>query len=391
MNLLETIKTARRRLQSGRLKHEQQVKNAVIEPVLISLGWDVGDIYQVVPEFDISKGRVDYALLGADGLPLVLIETKAHNKITDKGRDQLFEYAYEASREGVGIIILTDGQKWEFYLVHMAGVRAEDRLFYKLDLIGTDLEECEEKLSRYLSQENIYNGEAFGSAKEDFDTRRDTERRKQQEKRDREKLKASLPNVWEELKQDQTSPLYELMSRAIANAGLKGYPEVLAEFVSRLGPRQVSPTNEPTPQRPQTSYVSEQPAPIYPKVGDRTKAPRSKIVGYTLYGKRYSTSRWIEVLIGVLNEFIARDPEFVSNFRRAHPRYWTNRRQLIADRQGEVYLKASHLTRVARQLNNGQWVDTNLGQIGIVSRIKDACAVMGLRYGVDFVLHEEHS
>ena len=177
MSLLETIKTARRRLQSGRLKHEQQVKNAVIEPVLISLGWDVGDIYQVVPEFDISKGRVDYALLGADGLPLVLIETKAHNKITDKGRDQLFEYAYEASREGVGIIILTDGQKWEFYLVHMAGVRAEDRLFYKLDLIGTDLEECEEKLSRYLSQENIYNGEAFGSAKEDFDTRRDTERR----------------------------------------------------------------------------------------------------------------------------------------------------------------------------------------------------------------------
>ena len=145
-------------------------------------------------------------------------------------------------------------------------------------------------------------------------------------------------------------------------------------------------------QRPQVSYVADKPpSPPLGVVDSSSHRPRKFLTGYTLYGKRYGTHRWIEVLIGVLNEFIARDPEFVSNFRRAHPRYWTNRRQLIADRQGEVYLKASHLTRVARQLNNGQWVDTNLGQIGIVSRIKDACAVMGLRYGVDFVLHEEHS
>ena len=384
MSLLETIKTARRRLQSGRLKHEQQVKNAVIEPVLISLGWDVGDIYQVVPEFDISKGRVDYALLGADGLPLVLIETKAHNKITDKGRDQLFEYAYEASREGVGIIILTDGQKWEFYLVHMAGVRAEDRLFYKLDLIGTDLEECEEKLSRYLSQENIYNGEAFGSAKEDFDTRRNTERREQQEKRDRDKLRTSLPNIWEELKQDQKSPLYELMSRAVANAGLKEYPEVLTEFISRLGLGQIPPN--------QSLYVADKPPkPPMRIAGSSPRRHRKSLTGYTLYGETYKTRRWREVLIGVFNEFTARDSEFVLKFKQAHPQYWSNTRQLIADRQDEVYLKSSHLINEARQLNSRQWIDTNKGQDAIKSLLKEACEVMGLRYGVDLIIHEEHS
>ena len=531
MSLLETIEKARGRIQSGSLKNEQQVILAIIMPVLRDLGWDTTEPEQVFPEFTIGTGRVDYALLGTNGTPLVLIEAKAHHRIRESSIDQLFRYAYGA---GAGIIVLTDGQEWQLYLAQKTGVVAGDRLFCHLDLSKTSTETCEKALYRYLGRDNVLEHKAFRYANVDFDERVQAKEKEKQEKQDRDKLMASLPKIWEELKQDQTSPLYELMSRAIANAGLKGHPEILAEFISQLGLVQTVYTGASTSQRPQATKVSEQPTLIYPKIDDRAKAPRSKIIGYTLYGerydtrnnretlriifsefmnrdpefvskleqmrpkwftnsrrfiaetlekvylnpsrrdrtrrldngyyidvdlatvsvkeriaegckivglrydadlilhealksqtpkapyvadelatvpqhepinrdirkyligytlydKRYSTSRWIEVLIGVLNEFIARDPEFVSNFRRAHPRYWTNRRQLIADRQGEVYLKASHLTRVARQLNNGQWVDTNLGQIGIVSRIKDACAVMGLRYGVDFVLHEEHS
>ena len=388
MSLLETIKTARKRLQSGRLKHEQQVKNAVIEPVLIGLGWDVADIDQVVPEFDISKGRVDYALLSATGSPLVLIETKAHNKITEKGRNQLFEYAYEASREGVGIIILTDGQRWEFYLVHMAGVRAEDRLFCKLDLISTDLEECEGQLSRYLSQENVYNGEAFESAKVDFDTRRDTERREQQEKRDRDKLRNSLPNVWEELKQDQTSPLYELMSRAVANADLKGYPEVLTEFISQLGPGQTVYTGTSTSQRPQATNVSEQPTPISPKKDNSTKAPKTKIVGYTLYGKKYDTRNNTVTLQTIFCEFMSRDPEFVPKLEQARPKWFTDARKFIAETPEKLYRSPNQRHRRARRLDNGYYIDINLGTYSVKEHIEEGCKILGIQYGVDLILHE---
>ena len=531
MNLLETIETARKHIQNGKIHNEYQVRLAVIQPSLRALGWDTTDPDQVVPEFGISRGRVDYALLGEDGTPLVLIETKAHNRITEDSLNQLFRYAYDA---GAGIIVLTDGQKWELYLSSVTGVDKRNRLFCELDLTINAASQCEQLLSRYLDRRNTYGGEAFESARVDFEARRSAERREKQEKQDRDKLMASLPNIWEELKQDQTSPLYELMSRAIANAGLKGYPEVLAEFISQLGLGRVPPTSESSPERPQVGYVSEQPPHSPPEMAGPTKTPRSKIVGYTLYGrrydtrnnpgtlqmifsefinrdpelvskleqarpkwftssrrfiaetleklyrnpnqrhrtrrldngyyidinlgtysvkehieegckivglrygtdlvlhetlksqpqkapyvadelttvpqhepinrdprkyligytlydKRYSTNRWKEVLIGTFNEFIARDLEFVSNFKRAHPRYWTNRKQLIADRQNEVYLKAPHLMTRAYQLNNGQWMDTVLGQGPIVSRIKDACEVMGLRYGVDLIIHEEHS
>ena len=147
-------------------------------------------------------------------------------------------------------------------------------------------------------------------------------------------------------------------------------------------------TNESPPQRPQTAYVSKRLPSISPKKANSTTTPRRKIVGYTLYGRRYDTHSWRGALIGVFNEFIARDPEFVANFKRTYPRYWTNRKQLIADRQDEVYLKSPHLINSAHQLNSGQWIDTHLSQEAIESRLKDACEVMRLQYGVDLRIHE---
>ena len=527
MSLLETIEKARGRIQSGSLKNEQQVILAIIMPVLRDLGWDTTEPEQVFPEFTIGTGRVDYALLGANGTPLVLIEAKAHHKIRESSIDQLFRYAYGA---GAGIIVLTDGQEWQLYLAQKTGVIAGDRLFCHLDLSNTSTETCEKALYRYLGRDNVLEHKAFRYANVDFDERVQAKEKEKQEKQERDKLMASLPKIWEELKQDQTSPLYELMSRAIANAGLKGNPEVLAGFISRLGLGQMPPTSESSPERPQVGYVSEQPPHSPPEMAGPTKTPRSKIVGYTLYGRRYDTqnnretlriifsefmnrdpefvskleqmrpkwftnsrrfiaetlekvylnpnrrdrtrrldngyyidvdlgtvsvkehiaegckivglrygvdlilhealksqpktyvadeltlapqhepisrnirtyligytlygkkyktSRWKEALIEIFNEFITRDPEFVSNFRRTYPRYWTNRKQLVADRQNEVYLGSPHLMDRAYQLNNGQWMDTVLGQGPIVSRIKDACEVMGLRYGIDLILHEQ--
>ena len=385
MSLLETIEKARGRIQSGSLKNEQQVILAIIMPVLRDLGWDTTEPEQVFPEFTIGTGRVDYALLGANGTPLVLIEAKAHHKIRESSIDQLFRYAYGA---GAGIIVLTDGQEWQLYLAQKTGVIAGDRLFCHLDLSNTSTETCEKALYRYLGRDNVLEHKAFRYANVDFDERVQAKEKEKQEKQERDKLMASLPKIWEELKQDQTSPLYELMSRAIEEAGVKKYPEIISEFISRLGLGQMPPTSESPPQRPPATYVADEltPAPQHEPI---SRNIRTYLIGYTLYGKKYKTSRWKEALIEIFNEFITRDPEFVSNFRRTYPRYWTNRKQLVADRQNEVYLGSPHLVARAYQLNNGQWIDTVLSQEAIVSRIKDACEVMGLRYDVDLILHEQ--
>ena len=108
MSLSNAISNASRYIQGGRLKNEQQVRNSVILPIFRALGWDTTDPDQVFPEYGTETGRVDYALLGEDGTPLILIETKALGNVTDKSIRQLFRYAFDA---GGGIIVLTDGQE----------------------------------------------------------------------------------------------------------------------------------------------------------------------------------------------------------------------------------------------------------------------------------------
>ena len=48
----------------------------LIDPLLSALGWDTSDPEQVTLEFEISGKRVDYALKGRDGRPLIVVEAK---------------------------------------------------------------------------------------------------------------------------------------------------------------------------------------------------------------------------------------------------------------------------------------------------------------------------
>ena len=376
MSLSNAISNASRYIQGGRLKNEQQVRNSVILPIFRALGWDTTDPDQVFPEYGTETGRVDYALLGEDGTPLILIETKALGNVTDKSIRQLFRYAFDA---GGGIIVLTDGQKWEFYLAEKAGVDKRDRIFCKLDLTQTQPDECQQKLSRYLDRGNTYKGVSFEYARKDFETRRSAEKREQQEKQERDKLRTSLPSIWEGLRKDQKSPLYELMARAIANAGLKGYPEVLAEFISQLGQGQVGSTNAPVSKPFRATYVADEPATIpQHQINDR-KGYYKRLIGYTLYGKKCEANGIPETMQKLFSELTNRDPEFVSNLRLAQPG-WFRKRPFITNSFQERF----------RKLDNGrQYVDTAKSYNEAVRNIKKSCDVAGIQYDVDLVLHFE--
>ena len=92
---------------------EQNVKRAIIDPILWAGGWDTTKLDEVQSELP-AEGRkkVDYALYSEKGRQ-VLIEAKALGKITPKGEKQLFEYAKEV---WTPTLILTDGNVWQFYL-----------------------------------------------------------------------------------------------------------------------------------------------------------------------------------------------------------------------------------------------------------------------------------
>lgn len=62
MSLAPVLKTAIGSLRSGRLEIEEDVKKAVIEPILRALGWDTADLRSIKSEYAAGPGRVDYAL-----------------------------------------------------------------------------------------------------------------------------------------------------------------------------------------------------------------------------------------------------------------------------------------------------------------------------------------
>lgn len=71
--LIEQIRT---RLQRSAYVNEAAISHGVVMPIINALGWDTADPQQVVPEFAISGGRVDFALFGLGHKPAVFIEVK---------------------------------------------------------------------------------------------------------------------------------------------------------------------------------------------------------------------------------------------------------------------------------------------------------------------------
>jgi predicted type IV restriction endonuclease len=73
MSLIELLNVIRTRLQEGAYQNEAAVSVGVVLPVLRKLGWDDSDPRQIVPEFSMPGGRVDFALFGSIHQPSVFL------------------------------------------------------------------------------------------------------------------------------------------------------------------------------------------------------------------------------------------------------------------------------------------------------------------------------
>ena len=66
---------------------------ALIDPLLHVLGWDVSDPRVVMPEYKVSGGLADYALLKPNGSPAATVEAKKLGAVLESHRMQMLNYA----------------------------------------------------------------------------------------------------------------------------------------------------------------------------------------------------------------------------------------------------------------------------------------------------------
>ena len=124
--------------QLDRVLTEEATKSSMVMPFIQSLGYNVFDITEVVPEFDANVGaskkyKLDYAIL-QDGKPIILIECKHHaEKLDGDAHSQLFHY-FAATDARIGV--LTNGVSYRFYSDLVESNKLDEKPFLELDMLN---------------------------------------------------------------------------------------------------------------------------------------------------------------------------------------------------------------------------------------------------------------
>lgn len=217
--LASEINGIRTDLERGIYKNEAAVRQGIVDPLLQWLGWRTNDTTIVCPEYAIANGKVDYALCHPPQTPMVLIEVKRVGNITG-AEEQLFWYAF---RQGVPILILTDGRLWRFFYPSGIGTY-NDRLVCELDLSETDSDKNASKLQRYLSYAAIRNGVAIDDITDDY-----------RELASQRAASASLPETWRKLVDGADERLIDVLAEATKDdCGHKPSRERILGFLKTL-------------------------------------------------------------------------------------------------------------------------------------------------------------
>lgn len=140
---------------------EEATKNAFIMPMLQSLGYDVFNPIEVVPEYvtDIGtkKGeKIDYAIF-KDGYPIILIECKHCGQNLDLHDGQLLRY-FHVSKAKFGI--LTNGINYRFYSDLVEANKMDEKPFLEFNISEikeNQIEELKKFHKSYFDAESIVN------------------------------------------------------------------------------------------------------------------------------------------------------------------------------------------------------------------------------------------
>ena len=355
MSLERTLKVAVGRLRAVKSDSEAQVKQSIILPILAALDWDYSDPEVCKTEYRTDDGLVDYALL-AFGKPLVFIEAKRVGALNATGEAQLFSYA---SNRGVPLLVLTDGNRWDFYLSMAPGIPA-DRLFFRLELsIERKLAENASFFEEHLRRDRVVSGEAKRSADE-----------RHEELLRRRRAREAIEPAWNALLAEPDEALCELVSTRVENeCGIKPEINAVAEFLVGFSP-------EPSPFE---SFSAEIP-------GRQKRRPnRRQIVGFEYGGAKFLAGSATVTLCQILSVFELQNPLFLDRFAL---RVATKSRNLVAKDRADLYDKSHLVQKYSRKLAGDWWIGTNLNTVQVRRHIETACDVAGIEFGSQLKLIE---
>lgn len=197
--LMATLADIRRRLAAGVFTDTDRVTQGIVLPVLHDLGWPVFDPAVVIPQYAIGDRVVDYALLGSQSSPAVILQIEEKRPLLGDGARLL----PELRPERVTMLVVTNGPEWELFLTGgRPGGQAE--LFHAADLRNGGVEELATDLLGYLGQGVVRSGDA---------ARRAARNRKEAQKR-RRALEA-IPTVWNDLVSEGNERLLILLASRV--------------------------------------------------------------------------------------------------------------------------------------------------------------------------------
>src|SRR5713101_8436653 len=132
LGLADAVDVVRKRIQQIRDRKEiigeQNTKAALIDPILMALGWDLHEIDEVRREYrrKPQDNPVDYALF-LNRTECLLIEAKSFEKDLND-RKWVSQNVSYAAVVGVGWCVLTNGDEYRIYNSH-AAVDVDQKLF----------------------------------------------------------------------------------------------------------------------------------------------------------------------------------------------------------------------------------------------------------------------
>ena len=367
MGLEVVTKKLRRRLDSS--MSEPNVRKYVIDPILDELGWDTPERNET--EYFVGTKKVDYALK-VHGRPFVFVEVKKEGNLAESGEDQLFEYA--ATKGGVPLLVLTDGNVWKFYLSMADGLPSE-RLFLELSLKESDSSpNLLTEMEAVLHYNNVESYSARRRAEELLDKKREPERRW-----------SALTEIWAKvLKYPEGNLVVEYLLEEVRDAGIAADVEHVTEFLTDLNSAdQISslgthPTRVSTPSPRIVVGTPKR----KPKSGKTSSKARTKLKGFTFGGKVYSEENSVNTLKAVLVLLASGDKRFLSRLESAT----TTKKSRFVSRDRDKVYHAATLKRKIHDLGNGWYVGVNLSTAQSVDKIEKACEVAGVKFEKDLKL-----
>ncbi len=153
--LTQTLEQVKNRVPQVKSKGEEATKQAMVLPILDSLGYDIWNPSEVCPEYEADtvtkklgqKEKVDFAILN-NGAARIFIEVKALEINLDGHEGQLARYfnAVPVARLGV----LTNGLEWRFFTDTKEVNIMDSKPFLRVSI--DNLSEAHEVLSKFHKQ-----------------------------------------------------------------------------------------------------------------------------------------------------------------------------------------------------------------------------------------------